>query len=44
LRGGADDNQLIEAILAIVARKEERHHINDADFQRPARTMSCIGG
>jgi cyclic pyranopterin phosphate synthase len=44
LRGGASDEELIQAILEIVDRKEERHHINDANFQRPARTMSCIGG
>jgi cyclic pyranopterin phosphate synthase len=44
LRGGADDETLIGAIRTIVDQKEERHHINDVDFQRPARTMSCIGG
>ncbi len=44
LRGGADDETLVAAIRAIVDQKEERHHINDLDFQRPARTMSCIGG
>jgi GTP 3',8-cyclase len=44
LRNGASDEELLRAIEDIVAQKEERHHINDADFQRPARTMSCIGG
>jgi GTP 3',8-cyclase len=44
LRGGASDDELLRAIEGIVAQKEERHHINEADFQRPSRTMSCIGG
>jgi GTP 3',8-cyclase len=44
LRNGSSNEELIEAIRAIVDQKEERHHINDLDFQRPARTMSCIGG
>jgi cyclic pyranopterin phosphate synthase len=44
LRSGATDEELTQAILEIVDQKEERHHINDDHFQRPARTMSCIGG
>ncbi len=44
LRAGASDRQLREAILRAVAHKEERHHIGEPGFQRPARTMVHIGG
>ncbi len=44
LRTGASRTELIDFILAAVANKEERHHINDTDFVQPLRTMSCIGG
>jgi cyclic pyranopterin phosphate synthase len=44
LRAGASRTELIDFILAAVANKEERHHINDTDFVQPLRTMSCIGG
>lgn len=44
LRDGADRATLVDFILAAVAQKEERHHINDPDFVQPLRTMSCIGG
>jgi cyclic pyranopterin phosphate synthase len=44
LRGGADDRTILAKIRAIVWQKEDRHHIGEADFQQPARSMSCIGG
>ena len=44
VRGGADDSSLKEFIVQTVARKEERHHINEPDFVAPPRTMSYIGG
>lgn len=44
LRGGATRDELIDFIIATVEKKEERHHINDAEFVQPLRTMSCIGG
>jgi cyclic pyranopterin phosphate synthase len=44
LRGGATRAELSEFIIAAVAKKEDRHHINDPEFVQPLRTMSCIGG
>lgn len=44
LRTGATRDDLIDFIVATVEKKEERHHINDAVFVQPLRTMSCIGG
>lgn len=44
LRGGATRDDLTDFIVATVAKKEDRHHINDAEFVQPLRTMSCIGG
>jgi GTP 3',8-cyclase len=44
VRGGATRQELIDFILAVVEKKEDRHHINDPDFVQPLRTMSCIGG
>ena len=44
LRGGASDEGSRELICDAVARKEERHHINETEFVQPLRTMSCIGG
>lgn len=44
LRGYATDDQIKEAILAAVWRKEEGHLINRPGFARPERTMSRIGG
>jgi cyclic pyranopterin phosphate synthase len=44
LRGGATDGELVAFIIATVEKKEARHHINDAEFVQPLRTMSCIGG
>ena len=44
LRSGASREDIVEFIQAVVLQKEARHHINDADFVQPARTMSFIGG
>jgi GTP 3',8-cyclase len=44
LRDGATDEEIAEAITANVASKWAGHHIGRADFVRPARSMSMIGG
>jgi len=44
LRSGASDAQLEHAIREATWRKELKHHINDAGFQRASRSMSQIGG
>lgn len=44
LRRGAPIEELLDFIVATVAKKEDRHHINDPEFVQPLRTMSCIGG
>jgi cyclic pyranopterin phosphate synthase len=44
LRHQADDERLREFILEAVRRKEERHHIGEAGFVQPSRTMVHIGG
>ncbi len=44
MRRGASDEDMIEFIRGVVARKEERHHIGEADFVPASRTMVHIGG
>jgi GTP 3',8-cyclase len=44
LRGGADDEQLVETIRDAVWRKELKHHVAERGFRQPPRTMSQIGG
>ncbi len=44
MRRGASDEELIEFIRGVVARKEERHHIGEPDFVPASRTMVHIGG
>ncbi|MGZ4140796.1 MAG: GTP 3',8-cyclase MoaA [Actinomycetota bacterium] len=44
LRGGASDEEIADAVRAAVAGKWAGHKINDDDFERPARSMSMIGG
>ncbi len=44
MRRGAPDNDLAEFIRGVVARKEARHHIGEADFVPASRTMVHIGG
>jgi len=43
LRGGTDET-LRAYIRSIVIRKEARHHIGEAGFQKPSRNMVHIGG
>jgi GTP 3',8-cyclase len=44
MRAGAPDQELAAAVAAAVWQKEEGHKIGQADFVRPARSMSQIGG
>ena len=44
MRRGASDEELAEFIQGVVAKKEERHHIGEADFVPASRTMVHIGG
>jgi cyclic pyranopterin phosphate synthase len=44
MRRGASDEELAEFIRAVVAKKEERHHIGEPDFVPASRTMVHIGG
>jgi len=44
LRAGASDEELTEWLKAVVWQKEARHHIGEAEFVPPPRSMSCIGG
>ena len=44
MKHGATDEELEEFIRGVVAKKEERHHIGEADFVPASRTMVHIGG
>jgi cyclic pyranopterin phosphate synthase len=44
MRAGATDDDLEHIIRDAVWRKELKHHVNDAGFVQPARSMSAIGG
>jgi GTP 3',8-cyclase len=44
MRRGASDDELAEFIQGVVQKKEERHHIGEADFVPASRTMVHIGG
>ena len=44
MRRGASDKELEDFIRGVVAKKEERHHIGEADFVPASRTMVHIGG
>lgn len=44
LRGGATDEELAALAYACVSAKWAGHHIGQADFVQPARSMSMIGG
>ncbi len=44
MRAGATDDELEKIIRDAVWEKELKHHVNDAGFVQPARTMSQIGG
>ena len=44
LRGGASDEAIRDFVVSAVWQKEEGHKIGQADFVRPGKTMSQIGG
>jgi GTP 3',8-cyclase len=44
IRSGKGPEELADFIRGVTLQKEARHHINDADFIQPSRTMSFIGG
>jgi cyclic pyranopterin phosphate synthase len=44
LRAGASDTDLEQVIRDAVWRKELKHHVGEAGFKQPPRTMSAIGG
>jgi cyclic pyranopterin phosphate synthase len=44
LRGGATDTEIRDFVVAAVWQKEEGHKIGEADFVRPEKSMSQIGG
>ncbi|HSO93833.1 MAG TPA: GTP 3',8-cyclase MoaA [Candidatus Dormibacteraeota bacterium] len=44
LRGGASDDEIVDFVRAAVWQKEEGHKIGQADFVKPGKTMSQIGG
>ena len=44
LRSGASREEIVGFIEDVAMKKELRHHINDAEFVQPERTMSFIGG
>jgi GTP 3',8-cyclase len=44
MRRGASDEELVEFIVGVVQKKEQRHHIGEPDFVPASRTMVHIGG
>lgn len=44
LRGHMEDTAIAAWLREVAYAKEERHHIGEAGFAQPQRTMSCIGG
>ena len=44
LRNGGSDDEIREFVRAAVWQKEEGHKIGQADFVKPGKTMSQIGG
>ena len=44
MRQGASDDSVARVIEAAVWKKEEGHHIGEAGFIKPAKSMSQIGG
>jgi GTP 3',8-cyclase len=44
LRTDASDDDLERMVRDAVWRKELKHHVGEAGFRQPARTMSAIGG
>jgi cyclic pyranopterin phosphate synthase len=41
---GASDEELTTYIRSVIQRKEARHHIGEAGFEKPSRSMVHIGG
>ncbi len=44
MRRGASDEELEDFVRGVIQKKEERHHIGEADFVPASRTMVHIGG
>ena len=44
IRSGASDDSIARVIEAAIWKKEEGHHIGEAGFIKPAKSMSQIGG
>jgi cyclic pyranopterin phosphate synthase len=44
MRDGATDQELADYVRTVVGRKEARHHIGEAGFVKPSRSMVHIGG
>jgi len=44
LRAGASDQELADYVGTVVDQKEARHHIGEAGFIKPSRSMVHIGG
>ncbi len=44
LRDSSSDDDLRRYLQEVAGQKEERHHVGEADFVPPSRSMSCIGG
>lgn len=44
MRDGATDQDLADYVRTVVGRKEARHHIGEAGFVKPSRSMVHIGG
>jgi GTP 3',8-cyclase len=44
MKRGATDEKLVEFIVKVVEKKEERHHIGEPGFVPASRTMVHIGG
>ena len=44
VRSGGTESEIESYIRSIVIRKEARHHIGEAGFQKPSRNMVHIGG
>jgi cyclic pyranopterin phosphate synthase len=44
MRQGATDQELADYVCSVVDQKEARHHIGEAGFIKPSRSMVHIGG
>lgn len=44
MRRGATDTDMATYIREVISRKEARHHIGEAGFEKPSRSMVHIGG